>query len=98
HAGEQRSDDPDRERKAAAFQRMQLELIAEDRKLPERAVEDPLLLAWVSLQDEAEHRDEHEQQGEQRDEGPVGDERRELTGLVVDELLHDGRQEGDTRA
>ncbi len=47
-------------------------------------------LAWVlgsAFEHEAEHRDEHEQQREQRDEAVVGDQRRELAGLVVAELL-----------
>ncbi len=85
-------------RHAAAGERVQLELIADDRKLPERAVEDPLLLAGVALQDEAEDRHEHEQQREQRDEAVVGDQRGELSGLVVAELLDHGRDEADPRA
>ena len=60
---------------------------ADDRKLAERAVEDALLLLGITLQHVAEHGHEHQQQREQRHEAVVGDQRRELAGLVVAELL-----------
>ena len=62
---------------------MELELVAQDRELSERAVEDFLLFVWIALEHEAEHGHEHEQQGENRDEGVVGDQRGELPPLVV---------------
>ena len=62
---------------------MQLELVAQDRELPEGAVEDFLLQVGIALQHEAEHGDEHQQQGEEGDEAVVGDQRRELAGLIV---------------
>ncbi len=97
HAGEQREHDADHERGGAAGERVQFELVADDRNLPERAVEDLVLLAGVALQHEAEDRDEHEQQREQRDERVVGDQRGELAGLVVAELLDDRREEAERR-
>ncbi len=39
HAGEQRDDDADRQAGGAAFQRVQLELVAQDRELAEGSVE-----------------------------------------------------------
>ena len=68
---------------AAAFERVQFELVAEDRELPERAVHDFFLVAWMPCRHEAEDRHEHEQQREDRDEGVVGDQRGQLPGLVV---------------
>ncbi len=75
-----------------------LSSVADDRELPEGAVEDPLLLAGVALEHEAEHGDEHEQQREQRNEAVVGDQSGELPGLVVAELLDHGGEEADSRA
>ncbi len=48
-------------------------------------------------QHEAEHRHQHEQQREQRDEAVVGDQRRELAGLVVAELLDHRGGEAEPR-
>src|SRR5271166_5059241 len=72
---------------------MELELVTDDRKLPERSVEDRFALAGVVLQDVAEHGHEHEQQREQRHECVVGNQRAEFAGLVVAELLDHGRHE-----
>ena len=44
----------------------------------------------VALQHEAEDRHEHQQQREQREERVVGDQRRQVAGLVVAELLDHG--------
>ena len=88
-AAEQQADDADRQRAGAAFQRMDvaLQLVADDRELAERRVQDAGLVLRVAFEHEAEHGHEHEQQREQRDEAVVGDQRRELPGAVVAELL-----------
>jgi membrane protein len=49
HAGEQRQHDADHERDGAAGERVQFELVADDRHLPERAVEDLVLLAGMGI-------------------------------------------------
>src|SRR5947209_17222063 len=72
---------------------MEFELVADQRDLTERAVEYPFAFGRVALQDEPQNRDEDEQQREQRDEGVVGDQRRELARLVVRELLDYGDHE-----
>ena len=72
---------------------MQLELVADDRELAERAVEDLLAQFVVALQNESEDGDEHQQQREQRDEAVVGDQCGELPRLVFAELLYHRRHE-----
>ncbi len=91
------TDDADGQRAGAAFQRVDvaLELIADDRELAERGVQDAGLGLGRTFEHEAQHRDEHEQQREQRDEPVVGDQRRELAGLVVAELLDHRRGEAE---
>ena len=74
------------------------ELGVHDRQLPECAAEDLVLLDGVALEDEAEDRHEYQQQREQRDERVVGDQRGELTGLVVAELLDHADEEAESWA
>ena len=88
-AGEQCPDDADRQREAAALERTGLDLVADDRDLAERAVQDRVLRLGVALEHEAEHRHEHEQQREQREEAVVGDQGGEASALIVAELLDD---------
>jgi hypothetical protein len=75
-----------------------VDLVADQRDLAERPVEDFFAQMRVALEHEAEHRDEDEQQREQRDESVVGDQRGHLPRLIVQELPVDGRDERDARA
>ena len=96
-SGEQRCDDPDRQRDAAPVQAGVRDLIADQRELPERAFEDALALVRVALQHEAEHGHEHEQQREQREKAVEGDQPGELARAVVAELLDHRGDETDAR-
>ena len=87
-AGEQRADEADRQRRGRCpASDVQLELVADDRELAERGVEDAASARSGCPAARSRGRDEHQQQREQRDEAVVGDQRRELAGLVVAELL-----------
>ena len=99
-AAEQQADDADRQRAGAAFQRVDvaLQLIADDRELAERRVQDFGLVLRVAFEHEAEHGHEQQQQREQRGEAVVGDQRRELPGAVVAELLDHRRGKAQPRA
>ena len=52
----------------------------------------------IPLQDIAEDRGEHQQEGKQREERVVGDERSEAPALVVAELLDHGHRDGQPAA
>jgi hypothetical protein len=67
-----------------------LDLGADDRELVEHGVLHRVLGAGVVAQDEAEDRREHQQQGEQREERVVGDQRRQVARTIVAELLEHG--------
>jgi len=77
----------DHESDGAAFQRVEFQLVAEDRELPERAVEDALLLARVPCSTNPSTVTITSSSGKIEDEGVVGDQRGELPGLVIAELL-----------
>ena len=99
-AAQQQADDADRQRAGAALQRVDvaLQLIADDRELAERRVQDFGLVLRVAFEHEAEHGHEQQQQREQRGEAVVGDQRRELPGAVVAELLDHRRGKAQPRA
>ncbi len=59
---------------------------------------DARLCARAAFEHEPEHGHEHEQQGEQREEAVVGDQRPHLAGLVVVEALEDGHDEAESPA
>jgi hypothetical protein len=86
---QQRADQADREREAAALQRARREL--EQGDLLERGVEHVLLV--VGAEDEAEQRREQQQQREQREEAVVGHQRGLVAGAVVGELLDHGERD-----
>jgi hypothetical protein len=73
------------------------DLVADDGELRDRGVDDPLLERAVALDHHGDDRDEHEQQREQREEAVVRDQRREVPGAVVAELLDDGEREREPR-
>ena len=54
-----------------------------------------VLQGRVVAQHELDHRHEHQQQREGRDERVVGQQRSERAGVVITELAHDGEREGD---
>ena len=93
-AGPERPDDPDRERDAAPFQAADSDLFADHRELAEDRVDRVLPQARVVGEDEAENRGQQEQQREEREEGPVGDQRGQVAALVVAELPADGDGDG----
>ena len=93
----ERPSEPDHERSRAPGQRLDLvlELRTDDRDAGERRVQHVLLERRVVLENEAEYGHQHQQQREQREEGVVGDERREIGGAVVEELAHHRHRKRD---
>ena len=63
----------------------------------ERRVQHVGLCLGSAFEHEAEHRDQHQQQREQRGEAVVGDQRGQLPGLIVAELLDHRRAEAQRR-
>ena len=76
------------------FQAPDSDLFADHRELAEDRVDRVLPQARVVGEDEAENRGQQEQQREQREEGPVGDQRGQVAALVVAELPADGDGDG----
>lgn len=66
-----------------------LELVADDRELGQGGAQHALFECGMPGQQEAEHRDEDEQQWEQREKAVPGKQRGEVAALVVAELLDD---------
>src|SRR3954454_2725991 len=62
-------------------------LIADDRKIAERRVDDATLEIGIAVQHISEHGHQHEEHREQTEEGVEGDPSRQRTALVVAELL-----------
>ena len=71
-----------------------LQLRADHRELAERGVEHLVLEGGVAAQHDVQHGDQHQQQREQRGETVVGDQRGQVAGLVVAELLPHRDREG----
>ena len=86
---EQRAEQADHQSEAGLVQAVDvaLQLVPDDRELGERGVEDLGLQRPVGLQDDAQHRHQDQQQREDREDGVVGAQCRELSGVVVPELL-----------
>ena len=97
--GPHRADDADGERDAAALQRRHVlaELLADHGNLRDGGVQHVLLEVRIALEQEAQDRGERQQQREDREEGPVGDERRQARRAVVGELLRDRAWHGRQR-
>src|SRR6185436_308966 len=96
--GPERADEPDRERDAAAFQRMELvaQLVADHGYASERGVQHVVPQRGIALEHEPEDGDEREQQREQREERIEGDQCRKAGAAVVGELLeHPYREAAD---
>src|SRR5205085_7562048 len=79
--------DAERQAEAAAAKGSHAQLLADDGQAREHRVQDLALEVGVAPQDEAEDGGEDQQQGEQGEEAVVGNEGREVAGLVVPELL-----------
>ncbi len=73
------------------------ELVADDRELAQRSVEQAVAEHRVVLDEEAQDRRRDQQQREDRDERVVGDDRREIGPLVVEVLVDDRDREPDDR-
>src|SRR6201996_274184 len=97
-AREQRADDPDREGDAAPVQGAAAQLVADDRELGERRVDDFAAQFVVAGEDVAEDRGQQQQQREEREEGAVGDQRDHAAAFVVAELLHDAERQPQGRS
>jgi hypothetical protein len=69
------------------------QLVADDRELAQRGVDEALLELRVAGQEVAEDRRGEQEEGEQRDEGVVGDQRGEVGAGVVEVLVDDGDRE-----
>src|SRR4029077_15854384 len=82
-ARQQRAGDANGQGDPAALQAAVADLLADQGELPQRAVQDFFLFANVALEQESEHRYEHEQQRKQRYEGVERDQPGEFTSLVV---------------
>ena len=87
--GSERTDHDTGERAPEALR--STELVADDGELGERGVQDRLLPVGLAAQDQAQDRGAQQHQREDRDEGVVGQRRREVGTLVV-EVLVDHRQ------
>lgn len=87
HAGPERGGEAEPEGEHASVQRASAELRADDGELAKRGVDDLLFDVRVTLEDEAEHRREHEEQREDREEAVVGDRGGEVGSLIVGVLL-----------
>ena len=73
---------------AAAMESLRVaQLVADDRELAQRRVEDPLLQVAVVLEQEPEQRRQQEQQREERQEAVERDQRRQIRTLVLEELV-----------
>ncbi len=83
---QQRRHEPDRQGGGVAGERVDLDLIADHRKLTQHGVLDGPLRAGIALQHEPEDRRQHQQQRKQREERVIGDQRREAPRLVVAEF------------
>jgi hypothetical protein len=66
------------------------QLVADDRELAQRRVEDPLLEVAVLFEHEAEYRRQQEEQRKERQETIKGDQRGQIRALVLEELVDDG--------
>jgi len=88
-AAVERSEDPERQARAAAPQppHAVADLRSDDREIRERRVDEPGLEPGIVLQCEAEDRDQQQQQRKQRQKAVVGDEGRQIRSLVVAELV-----------
>ncbi len=74
-----------------------LDLLADHRVLRERRVRQGLLQRRVVLEHDIQDRGQHQQQREDRDEAVVRDQRGQVPGLVVVELLPDRDRERQRR-
>ena len=78
----------DNEGHAAALETLRIaQLVADDRELAQRRVEDPLLEVAVVLEQEPKHRRQQEEQREERQETVERDQRRQEGTLVFEELV-----------
>ena len=90
----ERDERADDQRDAAALQALRVaELVADDRELAQRRVEDPTLQIGIALQHEPENRRQQQQEREQRQEAVVRDQRGEVRALILGELVDDGDRE-----
>ena len=94
----QRDQAADDDGRAAALETLRVaQLVADDRELAQRRVEDPLLQVRVVLQHEAEHRRQQEQQREERQKAVERDQRGQVRTLVLEELVdHRNGEPGPT--
>jgi hypothetical protein len=69
------------------------QLAADHRELSERRVDQLRPQVRIAVQREAEDRHEQQEQGEQRQEPVVGDQRGQVRALVVAELVEHGKRE-----
>jgi len=70
------------------------DLVADDRELGHRRVDDPPAQVGVALEHEPEHGHGYQQQREQRQEPVIGEQRRPVAGLVLPVLLGHRHREG----
>ena len=93
------TDDPDDEAEPAAAHRVHVpfQLRADDRKVGERGVEQVVTQRRVVVEEEAEDRDEHEQEREDRQEAVIGDQGGEVAAPIIAVLLDHSEDEGRRR-
>jgi hypothetical protein len=86
---EQGADQSDHQRQAGAVQRVHagLKLRPDLRVRAQRGIDHPLAQGGIVLEHDVEQRDKHKQQREDRQEREVRDQRGEVAGPVVAELL-----------
>ena len=97
HPGPKRSCKTDGQCEATALQRMGLQLVADDRKLAQRRIDDRSLELRMATQDEPERAHEDEQQGKDRIDPVVGERGGKAPAFVVGVFLPDRDRKGQPR-